>query len=296
MNPQLKRVFGLLLVIVSILSLIISAGGVIALWGARPAITTALQDTVKLVSETLATTQKALAVADAALQNAADTITVLSGSIDSLGNSIGGTQDALNSVTTLVRQDLPKTIEAARTALASAQDSGSRLTLLQLHAGVSRRLGEIRDEQQAEVSRVEGSKAHWRELDREFQSMVRGLDPRLPIPEELRQHLAQFEPDGSLSGLLLRYLEANGEFYVDGAGRGPWISLSLVDGETHSTGLSRSQVLAGDPGLAVLILAAVIDYNLSQSEARREDIGYMDAMFALFRQASDTAGRHTGGE
>jgi ABC-type transporter Mla subunit MlaD len=45
----------------------------------------------------------------------------LSGSIDSLANSIGSTQDALNSVTTLVKQDLPKAIEAARTALASAQ-------------------------------------------------------------------------------------------------------------------------------------------------------------------------------
>src|SRR5512139_4014220 len=123
MNAQLKRIFGLLLIIVSVFSLIISAGGVVALWGARPAITTALQDTVELVSETLATTQKALAVADAALQNAADTLTVLSGSIDSLANSIGSTQDALNSVTTLVKQDLPKTIEAARTALASAQDT-----------------------------------------------------------------------------------------------------------------------------------------------------------------------------
>ena len=50
-----------------------------------------------------------------------DTTTVLSGSIDSLANSIGTTQDALNSVTALVKQDLPKTIEAARTALASAQ-------------------------------------------------------------------------------------------------------------------------------------------------------------------------------
>ncbi len=123
MNPQLKRILGLVLVIISLVSLVDSAGGVLALWGARPAITTALQDTAQLVSETLTTTQKALAVADTALQNAADTIKVLSGSIDSLANSIGNTQDTLNSVTTLVKQDLPKTIEAARTALASAQDT-----------------------------------------------------------------------------------------------------------------------------------------------------------------------------
>jgi len=123
MNPQLKRILGLVLVIISIFSLVITAGGVIALWSARLAITTALQDTVKLISETLDTTQKALAVADAALQNAADTITILSGSIDSLAISIGSTQNALDSVTMLVKQDLPNTIEAARTALASAQDT-----------------------------------------------------------------------------------------------------------------------------------------------------------------------------
>jgi hypothetical protein len=47
--------------------------------------------------------------------------------------------------------------------------------------------------------------------------------------------------------------------------------------------------------VAVLVLAAVIDYNLYQSEARREDIEYVDDMFILFRQASDTLGRQAGG-
>jgi hypothetical protein len=122
-----------------------------------------------------------------------------------------------------------------------------------------------------------------------------GRSCRSRRPEELQQHLAQFEPNGSLSEQLLQYFEANGEFYVDDSGRGPWISLPLFDGETHSTGLFRSQILAGDPRLAMLVLAAVIDYNLYQSDARREDIEYMDGMFTLFRQASDTIGRQAGG-
>lgn len=120
MTSQLKRVLGLVLVIISIVSLIISASGVIALWGARPAITTALQDTFQLVFETLATSQKALTVADQALQDATSSVTVLSGSTASLANSIGSTQAALNSVTQLVKQDLPDTIGAAQTALESA--------------------------------------------------------------------------------------------------------------------------------------------------------------------------------
>jgi ABC-type transporter Mla subunit MlaD len=123
MNPQLKRICGLLLVIISIVSLIISAVGLIGLWSARSAVTVALQDTAALITQTVATTQEALKVADTALQNAAESLQVLSGSTDSLANSIGSTQNALNSVTMLVRQDLPKTIEAARTALTSAQST-----------------------------------------------------------------------------------------------------------------------------------------------------------------------------
>jgi hypothetical protein len=123
MNPQLKRILGLVLILISIVSLIISAAGVIALWNVRPAITLAMQDTVQLAAETLVTTQKALVVADTALQNATDTVQVLSGSIDSVADSIGSTQHALNSVTMLVKQDLPKSIESARASLASAQET-----------------------------------------------------------------------------------------------------------------------------------------------------------------------------
>jgi DNA repair ATPase RecN len=123
MNPQLKRVLGLALVIFSIVSLVLSAGGVLVLWGARPAINTALEDTFQLVSETAATTQKALTVADQALQDATSSITVLSGSITSLASSIGGAQDALTSVTQLLKKDLPDTLQTAQTALASAAET-----------------------------------------------------------------------------------------------------------------------------------------------------------------------------
>jgi len=40
----------------------------------------------------------------------------------------------------------------------------------------------------------------------------------------------------------------------------------------------------------------VIDYNLAQSAARREDIEYVERIFALFRQAIDAIGRQPAGE
>jgi hypothetical protein len=94
----------------------------------------------------------------------------------------------------------------------------------------------------------------------------------------------------------VEYFDANGQFFVAVDGRGPWISLPLAGGELASTGLSTSHILSGDPRLAALVLAAVIDYNLSQSPARREDIEYVERIFALFRQAIDAIGRQPAGE
>lgn len=177
-------------------------------------------------------------------------------------------------------------------ALASTTVEGLRRSRLwDLNGRVARRLAEIGKERQAEVNRVVGSKAQWRTLDREFRSVVRRVGEQLRVPDALERHLGQSERTGALWGRLLQYLDAKGNFYVDEDGRGPWLSLSLVDGETAATGLSKTHVLDGDPRLAVLILAAVIDYNLHQSEARREDIAYVDEMVALLKRASDTIGR-----
>jgi hypothetical protein len=42
--------------------------------------------------------------------------------------------------------------------------------------------------------------------------------------------------------------------------------------------------LAGSPRLAFLVLATVVDYNLSQSEGRRERIDDIERIFGLLRQ------------
>ena len=47
--------------------------------------------------------------------------------------------------------------------------------------------------------------------------------------------------------------------------------------------------------MALLVLAAIIDYNLYESAGRREDIEYVHGIFVLFRQARDTISRQAGG-
>ena len=196
---------------------------------------------------------------------------------------------------TLEQHRLRRRQDEVRLALASAHNGGSSWwKLSELNTEVFRRLGEVRNAKRAEVRRVAGSQAQWHALDMEFRTMVRALSERRFIPEALREPFAQFEPNGTLSDPLLQYFEARGAFYVD-ATRGPWMTLPLVEGETQATGLSRSQILAGDPRVALLVLAAIIDYNLYESEGHREDIEYVHGMFALFRQASDTISRQADG-
>ena len=174
-----------------------------------------------------------------------------------------------------------------RPALTAAQShDGDWPRLAALNERVSRRLGDIRTQQRVEVSQVVGSKAEWQELEHKFQSIVGSLGQQMCVPGELMGAFAAYTPDGTLSEGVLQHLEANGTFYVAGSGGGPWLSLPLPGGEVVSTGLSASHVLAGDPRLAVLVLAAVIDDNLSRTLSRREEIAYADRMLRLFRQAS----------
>lgn len=197
---------------------------------------------------------------------------------------------------TLEQHRLRRRQDDIRQALAVAQSHRSRWSSLsQLNGRVTRRLAEIRIAKQAEVRRIEGSKARWRELERGFQSVIPPLSRQPFVPAALRRHLAESEP-GTLSEPLLQYFEANGGFFIDEARGGPWMRLPLIDGETASTGLSTSQVLAGDPRLAVIVLAAVIDYNLSQTDARRESIEYVEGLFRLFRQATEAIRRQPDGE
>jgi hypothetical protein len=190
---------------------------------------------------------------------------------------------------TLEQRRLREQQDDVRRQLARIRSGDSRRPrLAALDARVARRLGEIRDEKREEMDRVMGSDARWREVEREFRSLLQPLGRQHPV---LMPHLTQTAENESLSGRLLAYFEAHGDFYVDEARGGPWLRLPLGDGVQAATGVSRAGLMAGDSRLAALVLAAVIDYNLRQTAARREDIGQIEWALSFLRQASEGAAR-----
>jgi ABC-type transporter Mla subunit MlaD len=125
MNPQLKRILGLVLVIVAIVSLIVSVGGVAGLWALKQNAVVAVSDTAALLTETLVTTDRALTAALDVLDGAQTSIATLLGITQSIASALRDGQPTLNSVNRLLSEDLPKTLDSVETAIASASQAAT---------------------------------------------------------------------------------------------------------------------------------------------------------------------------
>jgi ABC-type transporter Mla subunit MlaD len=164
MNPQLKRILGIVVVIIASVSLILSAAGVIGLWSLKQNAVVALSDTAALLTETLLTTDRALVAALDVLDGAQGSIATLLGITQSIATALRDGQPTLKSVNRLLSDDLPQTLDSVETAITSASQAAtaaddflreiSRIPLLNLNyqpavplsksiAGIGQTLGDF---------------------------------------------------------------------------------------------------------------------------------------------------------
>ena len=120
MNPQLKRISGLVLVIISIVSLIISSGGIVSLWTLKQNAVVAIGDAAALLTDTLVTTDKALTAAEQILEGTQGSIATLLSTTQAIASALRDSQPTLNSAARLLKQDFPSTIDTVQTAITSA--------------------------------------------------------------------------------------------------------------------------------------------------------------------------------
>jgi hypothetical protein len=123
LTPLRKRWLGLALVIVSAASLLIGAAAIVAAWSIRGPLTGNLIATLDLASDALMTTEDALATADDGLAAADRSLADVRAMTALSRTTLGDTRTALERMATLTRTDIPQSLAAARTALASAQAS-----------------------------------------------------------------------------------------------------------------------------------------------------------------------------
>lgn len=119
----MKRITGIVLIIIATLSLFASLFGVIQIWTIRQPLADAAVVGIDLFAETLNTTSDAMRVVSDSLQSASDTVTTLQRTTLSVAETMSTTRTTVGSFANLMGKDLPTSIDAARTALKSAQSS-----------------------------------------------------------------------------------------------------------------------------------------------------------------------------
>ncbi|HEX7618799.1 MAG TPA: hypothetical protein VF480_08790, partial [Verrucomicrobiae bacterium] len=119
----MKRIMGIVLIVIAAISLLVSLVGVFEIWTLRQPVVDATIAGVNLFAETLDTTSDALLVANASLQSASDTVTTVERTSLAAAQTVSTTRATLGSFSILMGKDLPTSIDATRTALKSAQSS-----------------------------------------------------------------------------------------------------------------------------------------------------------------------------
>ena len=123
MNAGGKRILGLVMVVIAVASLLLSAAGLLGIWAARSAAIDAAESTASVVSDTLATTKSALAVAGQELTAARSVLSDTKDTALSVAKMITGSQPALLSVADLLEKDAPQAMTNVQTTLKSAQST-----------------------------------------------------------------------------------------------------------------------------------------------------------------------------
>ena len=122
-----RRIIGVLLILAAILGLVFSLGAMYVMWSAQGRITTGLQTTIDLLSQTLETTAQGLVVTQQALQSSVDLIGNLQTTVETTAKAISSTNPLLDDISGLMSEKLPETVRATQTSLETAQQSAATI-------------------------------------------------------------------------------------------------------------------------------------------------------------------------
>ena len=111
------------MIVAAVLGLVISAAGFIGALAIRKPLVESLTSTLDLLDDALTATADGLTVAKQSLDKATSEVSTLETTLQSSGKAIQDTTPIFDTLTTMVQKDLPTTIAATQTSLASAQAS-----------------------------------------------------------------------------------------------------------------------------------------------------------------------------
>ncbi len=122
-NVNLRRLFGFLLVITAAAGILVSVFGLIEIWRYQPVVTQTVIDNLSLFDQALTTTHDGLTIVSQVVQTTTDDVASLQTTTQALAQAIHDTGPMFDALTSLTSKDLPASVNATQTSLASAQSS-----------------------------------------------------------------------------------------------------------------------------------------------------------------------------
>ena len=119
-QPLGNRIAGLTLIILSILGMLFSLSGIVAIWILRPNIRDSASEVLVTVDQTLSTSQDAFRLSDEAITVLLLEFDTIQLSFDNFDTTMEGVSGSLNTSANLIGDDLKQTVIDTQTALESA--------------------------------------------------------------------------------------------------------------------------------------------------------------------------------
>jgi hypothetical protein len=119
----LRRILGILVMIAGVLGLVLSIAGLVGIWVLKPTVAGYVDSTIKTLSTSVTTSEKAMEITKQALGATVDSVDGLSAILATTASSVEDTKPIVAKVNTLMGENLPATFESATDSLKSAQQS-----------------------------------------------------------------------------------------------------------------------------------------------------------------------------
>jgi methyl-accepting chemotaxis protein len=123
MHLVLNRTVGYLLIVAAIIGLVFSLAGIAAVWWVKRPLTDNMMSRIGLTDRTLKATSDGLLLAKEALSEAMVDVLSMKDTLEATSRAIHATNPMLDSLSDLLTNDIPDSIHATQTSLATAQSS-----------------------------------------------------------------------------------------------------------------------------------------------------------------------------
>ncbi len=118
-----RGIFGLLFVILALVSLVIDAAGLVEVWTLREPVTRDAINTLDLLNSTLDTTSQGLGVAKTSLKSVTGTIGALQTTVASAATTIDNASSSVSSLSGIIGKNLTTTINSALSTLDAVENT-----------------------------------------------------------------------------------------------------------------------------------------------------------------------------